>query len=146
MRIMQIAHTVLIAGLFGSIISAQAPAPAAGAGMTGVKVNTIISRPEIRVLRLDLQPGAVRAVHSHNDPNVFYNLFLPITAGIELTMGTDAPKIVNAGDAFYLAKGTPHGFKNTAATPGMVYEVFIQDPNIPNTPHGPNAQKAPAGN
>ena len=94
----------------------------------GVARAVLIDRPEIRVLRVEIQPGAVRRVHRHDD--VRYHLFLPITPGIEVTVGSAAPAMTTAGTAVFMQKGTPHGFRNTGSTVAMVFEVFIR----PDTP------------
>ena len=90
----------------------------------GVARGTLMDKPAVRVLRVELQPGATRVVHKHDD--VKFHLFLPITGSIELTMGS-TKSVAPPGQAYYMDKGTPHGFRNTGTTPAAVFEVFIRD-------------------
>ena len=90
----------------------------------GVARATLMDKPAVRVLRVELQPGAIRVVHKHDD--VKFHLFLPITGSIELTMGS-TKTVAPPGQAYFMDKGTPHGFRNTGTTPAAVYEVFIRD-------------------
>ena len=105
--------------------SATAPTPggqAAGGG-SGVTPVRQIDRPDVRVSRVELAVGAVRAVHQHDEAK--FHLFIPLTGTLELTIGSDKPVIATPGQAFYLLKGTPHGFRNIGSTPASVMEVFV---------------------
>jgi len=118
---------LVAAAVFGltSVAYAQAPAQTKKGPGGGVTPNPLIDRPEIRVIRTELLAGAVRAVHTHDD--VKFHLFLPITPGIELTVGSDKPVMAEPGQAYLIMKSTPHGFRNTTGTMGMVYEVFVKE-------------------
>jgi quercetin dioxygenase-like cupin family protein len=118
------AMAVFAAALIVPFASAQAPAAKKGPG-GGVTPNPLLDRPEIRVIRTELLAGAVRAVHTHDD--VKFHLFLPITPGVELTIGSDKPVMAEPGQAYFILKSTPHGFRNTTGTTAMVYEVFVKD-------------------
>jgi quercetin dioxygenase-like cupin family protein len=76
------------------------------------------------VLRVELQPGATRQMHTHCD--VRFHLFMPIAGAIKLTSGQ---KVIAAqsGQAFYMDKSTLHGFRNTGTSVAMAFEVFIRD-------------------
>ena len=100
----------------------------------GIARAVLIDRPEIRVLRVEIQPGAVRRIHRHDD--VRYHLFLPITPGIEVTVGSAKPALTAAGQVVFMEKGTPHGFRNTGSAAAMAFEVFIR-------PGPPVGDKAP---
>jgi quercetin dioxygenase-like cupin family protein len=82
-----------------------------------------MDRAEVRILRVEIQPGAVRRVHTHDD--VPFHLFLPLSGAIELTIASATVKAA-VGQAYYLEKGTPHGFKNTGASQAMALEVFVR--------------------
>ena len=116
--------TALSALLFALSSNSQTPARAA-APDPGVTPVRQIDRAEVRVTRVELQPGAVRSVHVHND--VRYHLFLPLSGKLELTIGSAKPVDAVPGQAYFMEKGTPHGFRNTGSTPGMVMEVFVKD-------------------
>jgi quercetin dioxygenase-like cupin family protein len=93
----------------------------------GVARADLLRKPDVgvNVLRVELQPGAVRSIHQHDD--VKFHLFLPLTGSIELTIG-DTKTAAVPGQAYFIDKGTPHGFRNTGATPASAYEVFIREP------------------
>lgn len=90
----------------------------------GVRPFRLIDRDEIRVSRVELQPGAVRKVHAHDD--VEYHVWAPVSGSLEITIGTDAPKAAASGQAFFMKKGTMHGFRNTGSTPAAVFEIFVK--------------------
>ena len=104
--------------------NSQTPARAAGPdpGVTPVRQ---MDRSDVRVTRVELQPGAVRSVHVHND--VRFHLFIPVSGQLELTIGSAQPVAAVPGQAYYMEKGTPHGFRNAGSSPAMVMEVFVKD-------------------
>jgi len=114
--------------------SAQTPGAANGPN-PGVTPVRQIDRAEVRVTRVELQPGAVRSVHTHDD--VRFHLFIPVTGRLELTIGSAKPVEATPGQAYFMQKGTPHGFKNAGSSPAMVMEVFVKD-------GGATAQQAPS--
>ena len=101
------------------------PAGAQTAGPTpGVTPVRQIDRAEVRVTRVELQPGAVRSVHQHDD--VRFHLFIPISGKIELTIGSAKPVEATPGQAYFMQRGTPHGFRNIGSSPAAVMEVFVK--------------------
>src|SRR5579864_5315697 len=119
------AHTavlMLLAGLSCLIASAQTP-EAVPTQDAGVARAVLMDRAEVRILRVEIQPGAVRRVHTHDD--VPFHLFLPLTGAIELTIASK-PVAATVGQAYFLEKGTPHGFRNTGSSPAMALEVFVR--------------------
>jgi mannose-6-phosphate isomerase-like protein (cupin superfamily) len=123
-----IAAIVIAAGIVGAAylgrpVVAQAPAP--GEADPGVRPTRMIDRDEVRVSRVEVQAGATRRVHAHDD--VEYHLWIPVEGTFQITIGTDAPVTAASGQAFFLKRGTPHGFTNTGSTPGAVLEVFVKE-------------------
>jgi quercetin dioxygenase-like cupin family protein len=116
--------TALAALLFSLSSNSQTPAKAGGPdpGVTPVRQ---MDRSDVRVTRVELQVGAVRSVHAHND--VRFHLFIPVSGQLELTIGSAKPVAAVPGQAIYMEKGTPHGFRNVGSTPAMVMEVFVKD-------------------
>jgi quercetin dioxygenase-like cupin family protein len=98
---------------------------AANAPYPGVKPVRQIDRAEVRITRVELQPGAVRRMHTHND--VRFHLFIPAAGEIELTIGSARPVEAAPGQAYFMETGTMHGFRNIGSTPAMVMEVFVKD-------------------
>jgi len=96
--------------------------PSPDPGVTPVRQ---IDRAEVRVTRVELQPGAVRSVHTHDD--VRFHLFIPVSGKLELTIGSAKPVEATPGQAFFMEKGTPHGFRNVGSSPAAVMEVFVKD-------------------
>jgi quercetin dioxygenase-like cupin family protein len=84
-----------------------------------------MDRAEVRVTRVELAPFAVRSVHTHDD--VRFHLFIPITGKIELTIGSAKPVEAPPGQAYFIERGTPHGFRNLGSEPAAVMEVFVKD-------------------
>src|SRR5690349_1614607 len=98
------------------------PARAQNGPNPGVTPLRQIDRPEVRVTRVELQPGAVRGVYQHDD--VRYHLFIPISGKIELTIGSAKPVEAVPGQAYFMEKGTPHGFRNLGSSPGRGHGSF----------------------
>ena len=106
------------AGLLGTVPAAgQSPDP----GVTPVR---LMDRPEIRISRVDVQPGAVRGVHRHDD--VKFHVWLALTGKLEVTIGSAKPVLAAEGQAFFMQKGTPHGFRNVGTTTAAVMEIFVK--------------------
>jgi hypothetical protein len=51
--------------------------PIAAGGGRGVSNASLIDQAEVRVLRVDIEPGGVRNRHTHGD--VRFHLFIPLT-------------------------------------------------------------------
>ena len=114
----------LAALLFSLSSNSQTPTKAGGPdpGVTPVRQ---MDRSDVRVTRVELKGGAVRSVHAHND--VRFHLFIPVSGQLELTIGSAKPVEASPGQAIYIERGTPHGFRNLGSTPAMVMEVFVKD-------------------
>ena len=97
--------------LFGFSADAQTPGP-----NPGVKPVRQIDRAEVRVIRVEIAPGAIRSVHQHDD--VPFHLFIPVTGKIELTIGSAAPVEAVPGTAYFMERGTPHGFRKSGKFAG----------------------------
>jgi quercetin dioxygenase-like cupin family protein len=110
--------------LFSWSSNSQTP-PRAASPDPGVTPVRQIDQSDVRVTRVELQAGAIRSVHVHND--VRFHLFLPLNGKIELTIGSAKPVEAVPGQAYYMQKGTPHGFRNVGSTPAAVMEVFVKD-------------------
>ena len=118
---------ILMIPMFLTAVSAWAQIPGPAAVPTqdaGVARAVLLDKPQVRVLRVEIQAGATRKMHTHDD--VRFHLFLPITGSIEFTKGTEKTAAV-PGQVFYMDKGTLHGFRNTGTSVAMAFEVFIRD-------------------
>lgn len=126
-----------VAGIFVAVFwvaSAVAQTPAAGewklemrtlAATSGIGLSNapLIDRPEIRVIRVDLEPGAVRLLHTHDD--VRYHLMIPITGAAQANLGPSAVPL-QPWQPVFLEGGTTHGFQNNSATKLSVMEIFVR--------------------
>jgi quercetin dioxygenase-like cupin family protein len=124
MRIRTMIPALTLALLYAMQASAQTPG-AVNSPNPGVTPVRQIDRAEVRVTRVELQPGAVRSMHTHDD--VRFHLFIPVTGKLELTIGSAKPVEATPGQAYFMEKGTLHGFRNTGSSPAMVMEVFVKD-------------------
>src|SRR6266478_75966 len=73
-------------------------------GNTGVSPSTIMDTPDVRVARVQIDAGAVRPSHSHNEGP--FHMFIPITP----CRG-------------FLWSGGPGGEGNGGAGPGALFQV-----------------------
>ena len=94
----------------------------------GVARATLIDRAEIRMIRVEIQPGATRSIHTHDD--VQYHVFTVVSGNIRFTMDGQEPVDGTAGKTFFMNKGTKHGFHNTGTTTAVAMEIFVRDPNV----------------
>ena len=129
----KIASAVVVAALWiGSSVVAQTPgtagplvlAPIAATSGTGVSNVALINRDEIRVLRVDVAPGGVRNVHSHDDMQ--YHLFIPTAAGMQFQVQSEKPAPMAAWQAQFVKGGTQHGFTNTGSSTVTIVEIFVK--------------------
>ncbi len=120
-------------------IAQTTPAPAAGAKIiTGDKtsklnpvsnspgVNNAVLRdqPEIRVLRIVMDPGSTRVMHSHDD--VKFNLIVPISGPLTIHFKDGPEVIIPAWGAYYLKGGVVHDFYNPSKSPLEILEGLIR--------------------
>jgi len=134
MRHAYIASAVLAAMVWvGSAAVAQTPGtragdlvlnPIAATSGTGVSNVALLNRDEIRVLRVDVAPGGVRNVHSHDDMQ--YHLFIPTAAGMRFEATPDKPIDLAAWQAQFVKGGTQHGFRNTSGATVTIMEIFVK--------------------
>jgi len=129
----KIASVVVVAVLWiGSAVVAQTPGtagplvlkPIAAASGTGVSNVPLINRDEVRVLRVDVAPGGVRNVHSHDDMQ--YHLFIPTAPGMQFQTELEKPLQLAAWQSQFVKGGTKHGFTNTGSSTVTIVEVFVK--------------------
>lgn len=97
--------------------------PLAGEGNIGISNAVLRDQPEVRVLRVVVEPGGVRAMHAHAD--VKFHMFAPISGPMELRLEGGTVE-VQPWHPYYMAAGTQHGFHNPGAEPVEVMEIFIR--------------------
>jgi mannose-6-phosphate isomerase-like protein (cupin superfamily) len=97
--------------------------PVAGAGNVGVSNAVLRNQPDVRVLRVVVQPGGTRIVHAHTD--VRFHLFIPISGPMQLDLEGQPSVTVAPWHPYYMQKGTRHGFHNPGSSPVEIMEVFL---------------------
>ena len=96
----------------------------AGENNVGIRNAVMRDQPDVRVLRVVVEPGGTRVMHAHND--VKFHMFIPISAPMRLEVEGQQPADVPRWHPFYMQKGTRHGFQNASAAPVEILEVFVK--------------------
>jgi len=126
------------AGIFAAVFcvgSAVAQTPAASewklemrtlAATSGIGLSNgaLIDRPEIRIIRVDLQPGAVRLLHTHDD--VRYHLMIPITGSAQANFSPSDSVPLQQWQPVFFQGGSTHGFQNNSTSTLSVMEIFVR--------------------
>ena len=129
--------TVLMIGLVSIslvALAAQTPvvtgnrttplAPLTGPGNVGVSNAVLRDQAEVRVLRVFVESGGARVIHSHDD--VEFHLLIPMTGPITLDLEGGQSVEVLPWEPYYMNAGTLHGFHNILASPVDIMEVFVR--------------------
>ena len=133
MRKVMSVSVFLVSVVWMSSVVAQSPGakpgelvlkPIAASSGTGVSNVPLLDRPEVRVLRVDVEPGGVRNVHTHDDTQ--FHLFIPVTGGAQFEVEPNKPVDISTWQAQFIKGGTRHGFKNTGKSTATVIEVFVK--------------------
>ena len=97
-------------------------------GLTGVSPVTIMDTADVRVVRVQIDAGAVRPSHSHNEGP--FHMFIPITGPVQAFFGPEGKEemeTVAPGQVHFFKSNTPHGFKNPGSTPVTFIEIFVKN-------------------
>lgn len=95
-----------------------------GEGNVGISNAVLRDQPEVRALRVVVEPGGTRAMHAHDD--VKFHLFIPISGVMELDLDGGQSVEVQPWHPYFLQGGTQHGFRNTGTTGVEIMEVFVK--------------------
>ena len=99
-----------------------------GRGNPGVSPQTIMDNAEVRVTRVQLEAGAVRPSHMHNEGP--FHMLIPITNSMEVFFGPEGKEereTIAPGQVHYFKSNTPHGFKNPGSTAVIFIEIFVKN-------------------
>jgi mannose-6-phosphate isomerase-like protein (cupin superfamily) len=123
-----------LAALSFAVLAAQTPIvtgdrstalrPVAGGGNVGISNAVLRDQPEVRALRVVVEPGGKRVMHAHND--VKFHLFAPISGEMVLDLEGGQSVKVAPWQPYYMKVGTQHGFHNTGSTPVEIMEIFVK--------------------
>jgi quercetin dioxygenase-like cupin family protein len=95
-----------------------------GEGNVGVSNAVLRDQPEVRALRVVVEPNGVRAMHTHDD--VDFHLFTPISGPMELVLANGATVTVQPLHPYFMDAGTEHGFRNHGAAAVEIMEIFVR--------------------
>jgi quercetin dioxygenase-like cupin family protein len=98
--------------------------PLAGTDNVGVSNAVLRDQPEVRALRVVVEPGGKRVMHNHTD--VKFHLFTPISGPMTLDLEGGQSVPVPPWQPYFMKAGTQHGFRNTGTTPVEIMEIFVR--------------------
>ena len=98
--------------------------PLTGAGNVGVSNAVLRDQPEVRALRVVVEPGGTRPIHAHS--GVEFHLFVPISGPMELNLDGGRSVQVRPWHPYFLQENTQHGFHNSGSTAVEIMEIFIR--------------------
>ena len=98
--------------------------PLRGEGNVGISNAVLRDQPEVRALRVVVEPGGTRVIHAHE--GVQFHLFVPISGPMELNLDGGQPVDVQPWHPYFLEEGTRHGFHNSSSRAVEVMEIFIR--------------------
>lgn len=99
------------------------PLAVSGGDNVGVSRAVLREQPEVRVLRVVVQPNGTRVMHSHD--TLKFHLFIPISGPMELNLDGGRSVDLQPWAPYYLKGGEKHGFHNNTAEPVEIMEVFV---------------------
>jgi quercetin dioxygenase-like cupin family protein len=114
---------VSVLALTGWPVLAQAPPQPPQAQRQPVTVTTIMQRPEVRVIRVAIEPNSTRTLHAHADE--LFHLFMPVDGTIDVTIDGEGSRRLGPWEAHFFTGGTMHAFTNASASTVQWMEVFI---------------------
>jgi len=97
-------------------------------GIAGVSPSTIMDTPDVRVARVQIDAGAVRPSHVHNEGP--FHMVIPITGPVQVFFGPEGKEemeLVAPGQVHFFKSNTPHGFKNPGSTQVTFIEIFVKN-------------------
>ena len=98
--------------------------PLSGEGNVGISNAVLRDQPEVRALRLVVEPGGTRVMHAHS--GVQFHLFIPISGPMEVNLEGGQTVDIQPWHPYFLDEGTQHGFHNSGSTAVEVMEIFIR--------------------
>ena len=98
--------------------------PVASTGNTGVSNATLFDESQARVLRVVVEGGGKRVMHTHDD--VQFHLFVPISGAMQLDLDGGRSVTVTPWRPYMMQRGTMHGFHNEGSAPVEILEVFVK--------------------
>ena len=95
-----------------------------GGDNVGISNAVLRDQPEVRALRVVVEPGGTRVLHAHT--GVQFHLFVPISGPMEFNLDGGRSVQVQPWHPYFLQEGTRHGFHNNNSTAVEIMEIFIR--------------------
>ncbi len=95
-----------------------------GGDNVGISNAVLRDQPEVRALRVVVEPGGTRPIHAHT--GVQFHLFVPISGPMELNLDGGQSVDVQPWHPYFLEEGTRHGFHNSGTRAVEVMEIFVR--------------------
>ena len=95
-----------------------------GEGNVGISNAVLRDQPEVRALRVVVEPGGIRVIHAHTDVN--FHLFIPISGTMQVDLDGEPSVDVQPWHPYLLQGGTRHGFHNSNDTAVEIMEIFVR--------------------
>lgn len=95
-----------------------------GDGNVGISNAVLREQPEIRALRVVVEPGGMRIIHAHTDVN--FHLFIPISGTMQVDLDGEPSVDVQPWHPYFFQGGTRHGFHNSNDTAVEIMEIFVR--------------------
>jgi len=89
-----------------------------------VTVTQLLQRPEVRVIRVAIQPNSTRTAHAHAD--ALFHLFMPLDGTIDVAIEGERAERLGPWQAHFFKGGTTHAFTNASGSVVQWLEVFVQ--------------------
>src|SRR2546430_2016189 len=99
-----------------------------GRGNPGVSPTTIMDTPDVRVARVQLEAGATRPSHVHNEGP--FHMVVAVSGPLQVFFGPEGKEeteTVAPGQVHFFKSNTPHGFKNPGTTAVTFIEIFVKN-------------------
>ena len=90
----------------------------------GISNAVLRDQPEVRVLRVVVEPGGTRVIHAHTA--VQFHLFVPISGPMDVRLDGGRSVQVRPWHPYFLREGTRHRFHNSSSTAVEVMEIFVR--------------------
>ena len=94
-----------------------------GGDNVGISNAVLREQPDVRVLRVVVEPGGQRILHEH--AAVQFHLFVPVSDPMELEVEGMGTMDIQPWHPYYLAGGTQHAFHNSGSEAVEIMEIFV---------------------
>jgi quercetin dioxygenase-like cupin family protein len=98
--------------------------PLTSDGNVGISNAVLRDQEEVRAVRVVVEPGGTRAMHTHQD--IKFHLFVPITGPMRLDLDGGKSAEVPPWQPYYMTAGTLHGFHNSGSSAVEIMEIFVR--------------------